>query len=41
METLKTVQLKENPLIEIVRNINDFTGGKYEDDISLISIKAE
>ncbi len=41
METLKTIQLTENPLIEIVKDINDFTGGKYDDDISLISIKAE
>ncbi len=31
----------KSPLTQIVKEINDFTGGKYEDDISLIAIKAE
>jgi sigma-B regulation protein RsbU (phosphoserine phosphatase) len=39
-EILKTVQPDEDPLNEIVKELNSFTGGKYEDDISLISIKA-
>ncbi len=41
VEMLQKIQSKENPIIEILDEINEFTGGKYEDDISLISIKAE
>ncbi len=41
MEILQKVQSKDNPIMEIMDEVNGFTGGKYEDDISLISIKAE
>jgi phosphoserine phosphatase RsbU/P len=40
MEILKNIQLNENPLNDIVQEIKEFTGEKYEDDISLIAIKA-
>lgn len=41
METLMTIKSIDDPLMEIIEDVNDFNGGKYEDDISLISIKAE
>lgn len=41
MEILDRIQSDENPLMEILNEVTEFTGGKYEDDISLISIKAE
>ncbi len=41
MEILQRIESKENPILEILNEVNAFTGGKYEDDISLISIKAE
>ncbi len=41
MEIMQNIQLKENPIMELLNEINGFTNGKYEDDISLISIKAE
>lgn len=41
VEILGKIQSKENPIMEILNEVNGFTGGKYEDDISLISIKAE
>ena len=41
MEILERIQSDENPLTEILKEVTEFTGGKYEDDISLISIKAE
>lgn len=41
MEILKTFEINENPLNDIKKKIIDFTGEKYEDDISLIAIKAE
>ena len=41
IDILRTVQTDEDPLNEIVKELNNFTGGSYEDDISLISIKAD
>lgn len=41
IEILKTSRLNGNPLNDIKKKIIDFTGEKYEDDISLIAIKAE
>jgi sigma-B regulation protein RsbU (phosphoserine phosphatase) len=41
MEILQKIESKENPIMEILNEVNAFTEGKYEDDISLISIKAE
>ncbi len=40
IEILKTVQPDDDPLNEIIKELNAFTGSNYEDDISLISIKA-
>lgn len=41
MEMLKTLGLERNPMNDIKKEITDFTGEKYEDDISLIAIRAE
>ncbi len=41
MEILEKIQSTDNPIMEILNEVNGFTGGKYEDDLSLISIKAE
>jgi sigma-B regulation protein RsbU (phosphoserine phosphatase) len=41
MNMLEKTKMNENPLKEILDNINEFTGSRYEDDISLIAIKAE
>jgi len=41
VELVGRIRLDEDPLNEIVKGIVEFTGGSYEDDISLISIKAE
>ena len=40
MDMLEKVQVNKNFLKEILENVNEFTGGRYEDDISLIAIKA-
>lgn len=41
IEILKRVKTEKDPLSGIVKEIKDFTGGKYEDDISLILIKPD
>jgi sigma-B regulation protein RsbU (phosphoserine phosphatase) len=41
IQILKRIKNEKNPLPRIVKEINDFTGGNYEDDISLIAIKSE
>ncbi len=41
MELLQKINSKENPIKEVLDEVNGFTSGKFEDDISLISIKVE
>ncbi len=41
LEILENVESDDNPLSRVVKEVNDFTSGNYEDDISLIAIKAE
>ena len=41
MNMLEKIKINENPLKEILDYINEFTGSRYEDDISLIAIKAK
>ena len=41
IEIIKKIEIDNNPLKHILKNVNAVTGGKFEDDISLIAIKAE
>jgi phosphoserine phosphatase RsbU/P len=41
IEILNQLDPDGNPLSQVVKSVNDITGGKYEDDISLILIKTE
>jgi sigma-B regulation protein RsbU (phosphoserine phosphatase) len=41
IKLLDRIKIEKDPLSCIIKEINDFTGGKFEDDVSLIAIKAD